>query len=94
MLFFRVEHLKKDLIPLVGIRSFFKPQNRVNQCFILQNLINVIKLCLILTSYNFSPNAKSPASPNPGIIYECSFNSGSMAAAQTVVLTSGKCAEI
>ena len=40
--------------------------------------------------YNFSPYARSPASPSPGTIYECSFNSGSIAAAQMVVFESGK----
>jgi hypothetical protein len=49
-----------------------------------------IKSLSIVLFYNFSPYAKSPASPSPGIIYECSFSSGSIAAAQTVVFVSGK----
>jgi hypothetical protein len=35
----------------------------------------------------FSPKAKSPASPNPGTIYDCAFNSGSMAPIQSVTFS-------
>ena len=31
-------------------------------------------------AYSFSPKARSPASPSPGTMYECSLRIGSMAA--------------
>ncbi len=35
--------------------------------------------------YSFSPKARSPASPSPGMMYLCSFNSSSMAPTKRVV---------
>ena len=41
-------------------------------------------------NYNLSPNAKSPASPNPGTMYDLFVNSWSTAPTQSVTFLCGK----